>query len=125
MTVLLGFDYGKRRTGVAIGNRISGSARPLKILHSDDQDKLLALIAPFITDWQPSALVVGLPTHPDGAAHAMTLAARQFAAALTQQFGLPVWLMDERYSSVEAGGDDAAAAAVILQRYLDEHADAA
>lgn len=123
MTIVLGFDYGIKRTGIAIGNRITQTSRPLKTVHADSRERLLALIEPIVKEWQPDALVVGLPTHPDGAEHDMTRAARNFARTLEKRFALPVALVDERYSSVDAGGDDAGAAAVILQRYLQENTD--
>jgi putative holliday junction resolvase len=122
VTVVMGFDYGLKRTGIAIGNRITHTARPLKTLRADSREKLLASIAPLVNEWQPDTLVIGLPSHPDGAEHEMTRAARNFAKTLTKRFALPVALVDERYSSVDARGDDAGAAAVILERYLQEPA---
>jgi putative holliday junction resolvase len=123
VTIVLGFDYGIKRTGIAIGNRITQTARPLQTVRADSRDRLLVLIEPIVKQWQPDALIVGLPTHPDGAEHEMTRAARNFARTLEKRFALPVTLVDERYSSVDAGGDDAGAAAVILQRYLQENLD--
>lgn len=118
--VVLGLDFGTRRVGVAIGNTVTRQARPLAVVAASGDarwDKLTALI----DQWQPSHLVVGIPRHPDGAPHAMTARCERFARQIEGRFRLPVARIDERYSSavVEDGADDAAAA-VILQQWLDE-----
>lgn len=118
MSVVIGIDYGLRRTGIAIGNHITQTARPLKTLIADKRLRLLDLLEPIIAEWQPDTIVLGLPSHPDGAEHEMTRAARNLARALEKRFNTPVMLIDERYSSVDSGGDDAKAAAVILQRFF-------
>jgi putative holliday junction resolvase len=122
--VLLAFDFGTRRIGVASGNTITGTATALSVLR-EQGDAVFAAIAALIREWQPQALVVGVPRHPDGTAHTMTQRAERFARQLEARFGLPVAHVDERYSSVEAArlGDDARAldarsAAVILTQYL-------
>ena len=84
------------------------------------------LITKRIAEWQPDALVVGVPFHPDGAAHENTLQARKFARQLQGRFNLPVFEVDERYTSVEAEAEgahdvDAAAAALILEQFFREH----
>ena len=123
---LLGFDFGTRRVGVATGSTLLGHARPLCTL-SAHGDARFDAIAKLIAEWQPDALVVGVPLHPDGRPHATTAAARRFARQLQGRFRLPVHEVDERFSSVEAEacgaqGEriDAEAAAVILQQHLDE-----
>jgi putative Holliday junction resolvase len=119
-SVLLGFDFGARRIGVAIGNDISGAARPLAIVPAEGE-ACWTRIAALIEEWQPAALVVGIPRHPDGAAHELTVRCEKFARQLEGRFRLPVVRVDERYSSaVVEGGRDDAAAAVILQQYLSE-----
>ncbi|MFN3565973.1 MAG: Holliday junction resolvase RuvX [Burkholderiaceae bacterium] len=118
--VVLGFDFGARRIGVAIGNTLTREARPLAIVDADGEARW-ARIAALIQAWQPARLVVGIPRHPDGAAHEMTLRCERFARRLEGRYRLPVARVDERYSSaVVEGGRDDAAAAVILQQYLDE-----
>ena len=99
---VLGFDYGARRIGVASGNRISGSARPLPALVAKAGQPDWSRVDALLVEWQPDALVVGLPLTLDGGEQAVTRGARGFAAALEERFGLPVHLMDERHSSQEA-----------------------
>ncbi len=118
----LAFDFGLKRTGVASGNRITRSATPQGSIHAEG-DARWAPIAARVKEWQPDALVVGVPRHPDGAEHDNTRRARRFARQLRARFGLPVYEVDERYSTTEAlaGGAhdaDAAAAAIILEQFL-------
>jgi len=118
----LSFDYGTRRVGVATGNSLMGLAQPLKTL-SVEGDARFAAIADLIRQWQPSALVVGVPFHPDGAAHDNTRRAQRFARQLHGRFRLPVHEVDERYTTTEAlaagaPDADAAAAALILEQFL-------
>jgi putative Holliday junction resolvase len=86
-------------------------------------DARLAAIARLVNDWQPDALVVGVPMHPDGAPHDNTRRAKAFARQLHGRFKLPVHEVDERYTTVEAMSQgardvDAAAAALILEQFL-------
>lgn len=121
--VALAFDFGTRRTGVAIGNTLTRSARPLSTIDAVERDARWAAIAALVQEWQPATLVVGIPRHTDGTAHEMTARCERFARQLEGRFGLPVVRVDERYSSSvseEADDVDAAAAAVILQQWLEE-----
>lgn len=123
--VWLGFDFGLRRIGVAQGNSLLRSARPLCVIERPDNDGKFAAIGALLKEWQPCGLVVGLPLHPDGAEHDMTRRAKRFANQLLGRFGLTPVLVDERYSSAvlkQKRGEviDAQAAAVILQQYFDE-----
>ena len=134
--VLLAFDFGEKRIGVATGNTLTGAAQPLGTVAETTTDGRFARIGALIREWQPARLVVGRPLHPDGAAHEVTARAERFARQLEGRFGLPVSLVDERYSSVAAQarlraqgrgargraaqGDDAMAAAIILEQYLSE-----
>lgn len=118
----LAFDFGLKRTGVASGNRITRSATPQGSIHAEG-DARWAPIAARVKEWQPDALVVGVPRHPDGAEHDNTRRAQRFARQLRARFGLPVYEVDERYSTTEAlaGGArdaDAGAAVVILEQFL-------
>jgi putative Holliday junction resolvase len=99
--VVLGFDFGNRRIGLAIGNGITARARPLDVVQAEGAARWQAL-GEAIAQWQPGLLVVGVPRHPDGAPHAMTARCERFARQLEGRFGLPVARVDERYSSVEA-----------------------
>jgi len=99
---LLGFDYGTRFVGVAIGNTLSADARPLSVIEHRSNEQLFSAIARLLADWEPDSLVVGVPRHPDGTAHEMTARAERFARQLEGRFGRSVRRVDERYSSVEA-----------------------
>ncbi len=116
---ILAFDYGEKRIGVAVGNTVTQTAEPLKIIQEPNQDKRFKVIEQLIDEWQPQLLVVGLPKHPDGAEHAMTQKAQRFGNQLKGRFQKEVIWVDERYTSVSVdGGNDALAAQLILQQYL-------
>jgi putative Holliday junction resolvase len=115
---------------VAIGNTLTHSARPLVTLQNRTREYRFEAIGKLVGEWHPDRLVVGLPSHPDGAPHAMTQQATRFGNQLKGRFNLPVTWVDERYSSVAAHaagarGDalDAQAAQIILQQFLDELGD--
>jgi putative Holliday junction resolvase len=121
----LSFDYGRKRTGVASGNRVLGGATPLTTVAAEG-DARFERIGQLIAEWRPDALVVGVPRHPDGAPHENTAAAQRFARQLHGRFRLPVFEVDERYSTTavrEAGARDAdaAAAALLLEQHFFEH----
>jgi putative Holliday junction resolvase len=118
----LAFDFGQKRTGVAYASRLLGQAQPQGTVNASG-DARWPLIAKHIERWQPDALVVGVPYHPDGAAHENTALAKKFARQLQGRFALPVFEVDERYSTTEvkSGGAvdvDAASACVILDQFL-------
>jgi putative Holliday junction resolvase len=118
----LAFDFSAKRVGVATGNSLTAAANPLTTL-TVVGDARFAAIGRLIAEWQPTALVVGVPSHPDGAAHDNTHRAQRFARQLAGRFGLPVHEVDERYTTVEARAQgaadaDAAAAALILEQFL-------
>jgi len=118
----LAFDYGTRRIGVAVGNSLLRRAQPLTTVEAVG-DAWPAGVGRLIGQWQPDALVVGIPLHPDGAPHANTRRAQRFARRLHGRYGLPVHEVDERYTSTEALASgaadvDAAAAALILEQFL-------
>jgi putative Holliday junction resolvase len=120
----LAFDFGTVRVGVATGNSLTRSATPLTTLRETGDARFVA-IAKLIAEWQPDALVVGVPLHPDGAPHDNTRRAKTFARQLQGRFKLPVHEVDERYTSVEAEAAgaadlDAASAALILEQHLRE-----
>ncbi len=132
---VLAFDFGTRRIGVAIGNTLTRSARPLTTIAQHEGEARLAAIAALIDEWRPDRLVVGIPVHADGTPHRTTALARRFAQTLSQRFGLPVAAADERHTTQAAqsvlsaaGGDrrgrearDEIAAQIILQGWLDDH----
>jgi putative Holliday junction resolvase len=117
----MALDFGQKRTGVAVGNRLMRSAEPQGTIAAEG-DARFAKIEQRLREWQPDALVVGVPFHPDGAAHDNTRLARKFARQLKGRFGLPVFEVDERYSTTEARSNgardaDAAAACIILEQF--------
>ena len=119
----LAFDFGLKRTGVAVGNRMLRTATPQPTIRAEGGDARLAEAAARVKDWQPDALVVGVPFHPDGANHENTARARKFARQLRGRLGLPVYEVDERYSTTEAHASgardaDAGAACIILEQFL-------
>ena len=118
---LLAFDYGEKRIGVAVGNTITKTAEPLTIIQQKNQDERWKVIEQLIQEWQPKILIVGLPKHPDGTEHEMTHKAKRFGNQLHGRFQKQVVWVDERYTSVSVdGGNDALAAQLILQQYLEE-----
>lgn len=118
----LAFDFGTLRTGVAVGNRLTCSAQPQPTIQAQG-DARFEEVGRRLREWQPDALVVGIPFHPDGAVHENTLRAQKFARQLRGRFGLQVYEVDERYSTTEAQAQgakdaDAAAACIILEQFL-------
>ncbi|HJV94743.1 MAG TPA: Holliday junction resolvase RuvX [Albitalea sp.] len=118
----LAFDFGTQRIGVASGNTVTRSAQPLKTVSEAGTARFDA-IGKLIAEWKPDALVVGVPFHPDGAAHDNTERAKRFARQLHGRFRLAVHEVDERYTTTEAhamgaADVDAASAAIILEQFL-------
>lgn len=123
----LALDYGLKRTGVASGTRLLGAATAQGVIAAEGKTARLDAVAQYVARWQPDALVVGVPFHPDGAAHENTARARKFIRQLHGRFGLPVLGVDERYSTTAAyaagatqGNVDAMSACVILEQFLRE-----
>ena len=127
---LLGFDYGRLRTGVAVGQTLTATASALVTLTARNNKPDWDGIDKLIKEWQPDALVIGVPLHMDGTEQEMTKAAQKFGRQLKARYNLPVYEADERLSSAEAeqnlgsGQDKAAidreAARLILQAWLNE-----
>lgn len=134
---LLAFDFGTKRIGIAVGNTLLRRAHPLATIADEKTDVRFAAIAALVKEWQPSALVVGLPSNDDGTPHQLTALCRRFANRLKGRFNLPTILLDERYTSLAASAQlneegihgmkqktliDQYAAQQILQAYFDEPA---
>jgi len=132
---VLAFDFGTQRIGVAVGETGIGVAHPLATIAATAGRERFEAIGALIEEWRPVLLVVGLPTHADGTAHAMTARALRFARQLEGRFGLPVTCCDERHTTQDAelalrGAGvrgragrtvrDRVAAQLILQAYLDQ-----
>lgn len=122
LNTFLAIDFGLKRTGLAVGNRLLRTAQPAGSVHAEG-DARFAHIALRLKEWQPDGLVIGVPYHPDGAAHENTARAKKFGRQLHGRFGLPVFEVDERYSTTEALASgakdaDAASACIILEQFL-------
>jgi putative Holliday junction resolvase len=132
---ILAFDFGTRKIGVAIGNSLTRTARPLITIEEEANAARFERIAALIDEWQPDMLIVGRPLHADGREHGMTARAERFARQLSGRFGLTVALVDERFTTVAADAElasagvhgkdrkaarDAVAAQLILQSWFDE-----
>lgn len=122
LTTFIAFDFGLKRTGVAVGNRLLQTAQPQGSIHAEGNARFDG-VADKLKEWQPDAIVIGVPYHPDGAAHENTARAKKFGRQLSGRFGLPVFEVDERYSTTEAISSgakdaDAASACIILEQFL-------
>lgn len=131
--IYLAFDYGEKRIGTAVGDDLTGTARPLAVVNAGDWITINKLI----TEWRPAALIVGLPLDEGGGEQTLSTAARKFAAQLRGRSNLPVHVSDERFSSraaddvlrdarssgrmtrrVRKGDRDGQAARIILEQWL-------
>jgi putative Holliday junction resolvase len=131
---LIGFDFGEKRLGVAVGETATRLAHPVAAIAEEATEARFAAIARLVAEWRPAGFVVGLPRHRDGGEHVVARLAGKFARRLQARFGLPVAFVDETLTSAEAasrlreagargpgkGGLDAHAATLILQSYLDD-----
>jgi putative holliday junction resolvase len=118
----LTFDFGLKRTGVAVGNRLTRTAQGLVTIKAEG-DARWPLIEARIKEWQPDAIVIGVPYYQDGVAHDNTRRAKKFGRQLHARYKLPVFEVDERYSTTEAlemgaKDPDAGAACIILEQFL-------
>lgn len=133
---LLAFDFGTKSIGVAIGQRITGTARPLTAIKANDGTPDWTQFEKLLKEWQPELVVVGLPLNMDGTNQPLTDRARKFANRLHGRFGVKVELQDERLSTVEAraglferggfralnkGSVDSTSAVIILESYFENH----
>ncbi|KFD17138.1 MULTISPECIES: Holliday junction resolvase RuvX [Tatumella] len=134
---LLGFDFGTKSIGIAIGQQLTGTARPLTAIKAQDGIPDWSKIEKLLKEWQPDLVVVGLPLNMDGTEQPLTARARKFANRLHGRFGVAVELQDERLSTVEARADlfehggykalskgnvDSGSAVIILESWFDHHA---
>lgn len=125
-SIILAFDYGLARIGVAIGNTVVKDTRPLTIIHWKKNQEKWKQITQIMEDWKPALVVVGVPRHKDGAPNSMTPVCENFANQINGRFNVYVARVDERFSSVEVeeGSDDYIddlAAQVILEQWFREN----
>lgn len=133
---LLSFDFGTKSIGIAVGQQLTGTARPLTAIKAQDGIPDWNLIERLLKEWQPDRLVVGLPLNMDGTEQPLTARARKFANRLHGRFGIQVELHDERLSTVEARADlfarggfralnkgsvDSLSAVIILESWFENH----
>lgn len=132
--IVMGFDYGQKRIGVAVGQTLTASANPLAIITVQQNKPDWARITELIQTWQPETLVVGLPLHADGTDTEITQAARRFSRQMAGRYQLPVHLIDETLTSLAADAlirnratnrkqtqaNDAVAAQIILETWFSE-----
>ncbi|HUP97987.1 MAG TPA: Holliday junction resolvase RuvX [Usitatibacter sp.] len=130
---LIGFDFGERRIGVAVGETLTGIASPLGAIEESANEARFDAIGRIVAEWQPVGFVVGRPRHDDDSEHAVAKLAEKFARRLEARYHLPVEFVDETLTSATAEAQlrdtrtraarksdvDALAAAIILQSYLD------
>lgn len=128
MKTLLCFDYGSKRIGVAVGQTVTGTATPLQIINVYNNQPEWEKIQQLVNDWQPQALIVGVPVNMDDSRQEMTVAAERFVRQLEGRFHLPVFGIDERLSTFEAKNRsgretevDSIAAQAILETWLTEN----
>ncbi|VAX10569.1 Putative pre-16S rRNA nuclease Yqg [hydrothermal vent metagenome] len=134
METVLGFDYGRCRIGVAVGQTITGTGSPLATIKADQGKPDWQAVERLINEWRPTLFVVGMPKNMDGSAHQLTATITRFGNQLHGRYGLPVHYVDERLSSQEAerslrpgqakkdkGVIDRVAAQLILQTWLDQN----
>lgn len=133
---LIGFDFGERRIGVAVGETGTGIANPLGAIDAAANDERFREIEKLVGEWHPAGFVVGRPRHADDSEHAVAKLAEKFARRLAARYRVPVMMVDETLTSATAeaslrgaragakrkGDVDAVAAAIILQSYLDDPA---
>jgi putative Holliday junction resolvase len=131
---LIGFDFGERRIGVAVGETGTRIANPIGAIEASANDARFREIAKLVDEWHPAGFVVGRPRHADDSAHAVAKLAEKFARRLRARYNVPVVMVDETLTSATAeaslretrtrasrkGDVDALAAAIILQSYLDD-----
>lgn len=139
---VLGFDVGRRRIGVAIGSALGGGARPVAVIDVHDGVADAKQLEKIMREWRPAGCVVGDPQTLSGEDQPIRVFARAFARMLKQTYTLPVVMMDERSSSIEAAQGfaqrraegrskrrdahalDAMAAAIIVERWIAAPEDA-
>ena len=131
---LIGFDFGERRIGVAVGETETRIANPLGAIDAEANEARFREIGKLVDEWHPAAFVVGRPRHADDSEHVVAKLAEKFARRLRARYNVPVVMIDETLTSATAEASlrdsragtrrksdvDAVAAAIILQSYLDD-----
>lgn len=133
---LIGFDFGLKKIGIAIGHPLTLTARPLETIKAKAGVPHWSALSKIITRWSPNALVVGIPLNMDGSEQPLSKRAKEFAHQLQDRYKLPVYETDERLTTKEAreqlftqggfkalqdGQVDSVAAQLILQHWMNEN----
>ncbi|WP_372871062.1 Holliday junction resolvase RuvX [Shewanella sp.] len=134
MSTVMGFDFGTKSIGIAVGQSITGSANPLTSVKAQDGIPNWDDIGKLINEWKPDLLVIGLPLNMDGTEQEMTQRARKFANRLNGRFGVKIATQDERLTTADAkarlfelggfkaltkGQVDAVSAVLIVESYFE------
>lgn len=131
--LLMGFDFGLKRIGVAFGNDLTKTTQAVCVIESEEESVRFQKIEALVKEWQPEGFVVGVPRHPDGEPTELTARCERFARQLTGRFALPSATVDERYTSAviescmggqqarnDKGRVDMGSACLILEQYFLE-----
>lgn len=131
---VIGFDFGKKYIGVAVGQEITGSASPLGSIKANDGIPNWEQLTHYLKEWLPDIIVIGLPLNMDGSEQQLTLDAKKFGSSIAGRFGLPIEFQDERLTTADAkerlfaqGGYrnlkkdniDAVSAALIIESFFE------
>ena len=125
-SIIMGFDFGMKRIGVAVGQKVTQTASGLTVVQACDGIPRWEQLDKLILDWQPEKFIVGLPLNMDGSKSEMSQKANKFSRRLSSRYDIPSEMFDERLTSFEARGHeekthiDAIAARLILESWLRE-----
>lgn len=133
--IVIGFDFGMKRIGIAVGQTVTQKARPLETIPAKNGEPNWAQLSKIIKKWHPDILIVGMPLNMDGSDQSISRHTRRFAQSLKEKFQIPIFEMDERlttksarenlfnkggYKALQDGQVDQLAAQLILQNWFDE-----
>lgn len=139
MATVIAFDFGLKRTGIAVGNTLTGSASPESTLLSQNEQPDWQAITRLFNEWKPEQLVVGMPTELDGSESPLTQRINRFCNQLNGRYNLPVDQENEQFTSIEAAARlkqlrqtgrkkkvskeevDKIAASIILENWMQKH----
>lgn len=135
---VLGFDFGEKRIGVALGDSLTKIVHPLQTIETEINSERFYIINGLLEKWKPDYVVIGIPFNDDGTEHRLTMLAKKFSGKIQNKYNLPVFNIDERYTSAEAesilrergvkikenkGLIDQFAAKIILESFFREYID--
>lgn len=136
LNTLLGFDFGLKNIGIAVGQTITGTANPVVTLKAKNGEPNWAEVEALIQKWRPDALLIGVPLNMDGTDQPITAAAKDFIKKLEDRFNIPTYSVDERlttkaakeivfeeggYKALQSGKVDQVAAKLMLEQWMQEN----